>query len=301
MIIPRRMLPDLATLQAFECAARHGSFTRAARELSLTQSAISRQIKELETRLGITLFERIRQRALLSEAGRRFLPEARRLLLQTEETIIRAVAAGDTAGLLSIATLPTFGARWLTPRLADFLALHPRTTINLASRSQRFDFADENFDIAIHYGQDVWAGGNCVFLCSETVVPVAGRRMAEGIGRPEDIANLALLHLLTRPKLWPDWFELNELEVGDAFRGSRFDQFAMIIEAAASSLGVALLPLYLIEEELSSGRLHRIAGKSITTENSYYVVTPERKSPNKTTLAFQQWLVEQMSLMPRQE
>src|ERR1700742_2703712 len=116
MNIPRRFLPDLANMQAFECAARHGSFTRAALELNLTQSAISRQIKDLETRLGVQLFERVRQRALLSEAGKRLLPEARRLLLQAEETVIRAVAAGDTGGLLSVATLPTFGTRWLTPK-----------------------------------------------------------------------------------------------------------------------------------------------------------------------------------------
>ncbi|WP_457153664.1 LysR substrate-binding domain-containing protein [Mesorhizobium sp. P5_C1] len=294
MTIPRRLLPDLINLQAFECSARHGSFTRAALELNLTQSAVSRQIKDLETRLGIQLFERIRQRALLSDAGKRLLPDARRLLLQAEETIIRAVAAGDTGGLLSVATLPTFGTRWLTPRLGRFLALHPNTTINLASRSQRFDFEEENFDIAIHYGQPIWAGGNCTFLCSETVVPVAGRVLASRIETTADICLMPLLHLATRPKLWSDWFALNELDAAGSYHGTRFDQFGMIIEAATADIGVALLPVYLIEEELSSGRLHVTAGQSITTENSYYAVIPDRKSPSSLTNAFQDWLLDQV-------
>jgi LysR family glycine cleavage system transcriptional activator len=295
MNIPRRLLPDLANMQAFECAARHGSFTRAAIELNLTQSAISRQIKDLETRLGVQLFERVRQRALLSEAGKRLLPEARRLLLQAEETVIRAVAAGDTGGLLSVATLPTFGTRWLTPRLNRFLALYPGTTINVASRSERFDFAEENFDLAIHYGQPIWAGGICTFMCSETVVPVAGRTLAKRIDTVDDIPSLPLLHLATRPKLWSDWLTLNALDASNAFRGTRFDQFGMIIEAAACDIGIALLPLYLIDEELSSGRLLVISGNSFTTENSYYVVTPDRKPPSVLAAAFQQWLLQETS------
>src|SRR5687768_9054631 len=114
MTMRRRLIPDIATLHAFECAARHGNFTRAAEELNLTQSAVSRQIRDLERQTGLTLFERVRQRVILSEAGRRLLPDVRRLLLQSEQLMIDAVASADMVSSLSIATLPTFGTRWLT-------------------------------------------------------------------------------------------------------------------------------------------------------------------------------------------
>lgn len=113
----RSLVPDLVVLQAFESAARHGNFTRAAAELNLTQSAISRQVKTLEEQLGTLLFERIRQRAVLSDAGRQLLPSVRKLLTQAEDMVLRARAGADGSDILSIATLPTFGNRWLLPRL----------------------------------------------------------------------------------------------------------------------------------------------------------------------------------------
>jgi len=130
MKLSRRLIPDVTTLQAFECAARHGSFTQAAHELNLTQSAVSRQIKDLEEQLGVLLFERVRQRVVLSDDGRRFLPEVRKLLHQTEETMLRAMASASSEHSLAIATLPTFGSRWLTPRIPGFLAEHPGAIIN---------------------------------------------------------------------------------------------------------------------------------------------------------------------------
>src|ERR1700712_419585 len=117
----RRLIPDIPSLHAFECAARHGNFTRAAEALNLTQSAVSRQIQELERQTGLILFERVRQRVILSEAGRRLLPDVRRLLLQSEQLMIEAVASANMVSSLSIATLPTFGDRWMIPRLPDFL------------------------------------------------------------------------------------------------------------------------------------------------------------------------------------
>jgi LysR family glycine cleavage system transcriptional activator len=248
MTLNRRLMPDLVAVQAFECAARHASFTRAGRELNLTQSAISRQIKELESHLGTQLFERIRQRVVLSQSGQRFLPEARKLLQQTEETMLRAMSSADARSSLSIATLPTFGSRWLSPRLPDFLRQHPDTVLNIGSRSAPFDFEEENFELAIHYGQPVWAHGICTYLCSESILPVANRRLAAqdaGV-MPANLVDKSLLHLATRPKLWAQWFELMGISPEMAYRGHRFDQFSMIIEAAVAGIGYALLPRYLI-------------------------------------------------------
>lgn len=296
MRLSRGLVPDLAVLQAFECAARHGNFTQAAAELSLTQSAVSRQIKALETQLGVLLFERVRKRVILSAAGRRLLPEVSRLLLQSEEMVLRARASADGTTVLSIATLPTFANRWLLARLPDFKKRHPGMTINIASRSAPFDFAVEDFDLAIHYGQPVWAHAACTYLCGETILPVASPALfdARAPAPPHCLAGKPLLHLTTRPKLWAEWFERNGLGSDDAYRGDRFDQFAMIIEAAIHGMGFALLPLYLIENEIASGRLRIVCDRPMTTDNSYYVVLPEGKRESALGRAFQSWLMEQV-------
>jgi LysR family glycine cleavage system transcriptional activator len=296
MKLSRRLIPDVTTLQAFECAARHGSFTQAAHELNLTQSAVSRQIKDLEEQLGVLLFERVRQRVVLSDDGRRFLPEVRKLLHQTEETMLRAMASASSEHSLSIATLPTFGSRWLTPRIPGFLAEHPGTIINIASRSAPFDFDEENFDLAIHYGQPVWARAACSYLCSEEILPAASPDLlkAWNPSEPKDLEAAPLLHLATRPKLWAQWFELNGGSADTAYRGHRFDQFSMVIESAVAGLGFALLPKYLIEQELAHGRLAVVFDRPMETENSYYLVVPEGKLENPLSQAFRAWIARQV-------
>ena len=292
----RRLVPDIVTLQAFECAARHGNFTRAAEELNLTQSAVSRQISDLEAQTGMLLFERIRRRVVLSDAGRKFLPDVQKLLHQSEQLMVRAVTAGTSSASLSIATLPTFGSRWLTPRLHKFMALYPDTVLTVGSRSQPFDFDEESFDIAIHYGQPVWARSTCTFLCNEVIVPVASPSLLAK-HTPEthaDLLSKPLLHVATRPKLWTDWFEMNGIASEGAYRGSRFDQFSMLIEATISGLGFALLPKYLIEAELVSGQLAVMFDEPLATDKSYHIALPEGRQDNVLAQAFQTWLLEQV-------
>lgn len=296
MKLSRNLIPDLAVLQAFESAARHGSFTQAATELSLTQSAVSRQIKTLEAQLGTNLFERVRQRVVLSAAGHKLLPRVRQLLRQSENMVINARASVSAENVLSVASLPTFGSRWLVPRLPDFLKKHPGTVLNIASRSEPFDFEAEDFDIAIHYGQPVWAHATCTYLCSETVVPVAspGLLAERPVGDIGDIEKMPLVHLATRPEMWAEWFERNGLDWNDAYRGNRFDQFAMVIEAATLGVGMALVPDYLIEGEIEAGRLKVVFDRPLSTENNYYVVLPEGKQESPIGRAFQAWLLDQV-------
>lgn len=291
-------MPELALLQAFECAARHGNFTQAAAELSLTQSAVSRQIKSLEAQLGVLLFERIRKRVILSAAGRRFLPEVSRLLLQSEEMVLRARASADGINVLSIATLPTFGSRWLLPRLPEFLDRYSDISVNIGSRSEPFDFAAEDFDLAIHYGQPIWPHAACTFLFDEMVVPLASSSLCgpDAEDRLDCIQAGPLLHLATRPRQWADWFELYGLHVENAYRGNRFDQFAMIIEATLRGLGFALLPLYMVEEEIASGRLRVVSDSPIKTDNGYYIVMPEDKQNNVSGQAFKAWLLSKVKV-----
>jgi DNA-binding transcriptional LysR family regulator len=300
MNMRRSLLPDIIDLQAFECAARHGSFTRAAEELNLTQSAVSRQIRDLEQKTGLLLFERIRQRVVLSAAGQRFLPEVRRLLAQSEQLMIRAVAAAEKEESLSIATLPTFGSRWLVPRLPNFLAQRPSVALNVESRAEPFDFEREGFDLAIHYGQPAWAKAVSTFLCSEIVLPVASAGLAAGLAAsaPADLARAPLLHLTTRPRLWSQWFEAHGAAAENGFRGNRFDQFSMIIAAVLAGMGVALLPSYLIEQEIRSGALLPVFDLPMATDFGYYIVLPEDRQHNRVANAFRDWLLGQVSRPP---
>lgn len=296
MTISRSMIPDMAQLQAFECAARHGSFTKAALELSLTQSAVSRQVKALEEQLGVLLFERVRKRVVLSTAGRQLLGPAKRLLAQSEDMVMRARSATEGKSVLSIATLPTFGTRWLLPRLKDFLAGHPGLLVDVASRSQPFDLAGEGFDLAIHYGQPVWASATCTYLCGEVIQPVASPAFLAGRAPSscEDLVGSPLLHLATRPKLWAEWFQRQGVEGEFAFKGNRFDQFSMVIEAAISGIGYALLPLYLIEDEIASGKLRIALDSPMATENAYYVVVPEGSNTSAGVDEFRRWITAQV-------
>lgn len=154
-MISRRFLPSLSALQAFEAAARHGSFSRAAQELNLTQGAVSRQVRGLENALGVRLFELVRQRVILTDLGRRYLEDVRRTIDSLERSSLRAMAMAGAADIIDLAVLPTFGSRWLMPRLPLFYADHPDVTVNCASRFFPFDFRQEPFDAAIHFGPPV--------------------------------------------------------------------------------------------------------------------------------------------------
>lgn len=287
MKLSRSQLPDLAALQAFEAAARHGSFTRAALELNLTQSAVSRQIKDLETQLGIALFERVRQRIVLSTAGQRLRPEIERLLAGLEHLSLRAASGRDVTGHLSIVTLPTFGSRWLIPRLPDFLAAHPGLQVSVTARQGAFDLTEAGIDLAIHYGKPVWPGASCTYLCAETMLAVAAPAVVTGDTLPD---NLTLLHLETRPMLWPEWLGAQGQPVARGFQGHRFDQISLLIEAALAGIGAALLPSYLIERELQAGDLRALTGGSLQTDTAYWVVIPDASASDPVPLAFRDWI-----------
>jgi DNA-binding transcriptional LysR family regulator len=297
MKMRRSLVPDIANLQAFECAARHGNFTRAAEELSLTQSAVSRQIRDLEQQTGLLLFERVRKRVVLSQAGARFLPDVRRLLSQSDQLMIRAVAAADKEEALSIATLPTFGSRWLMPRLPKFLAQRPSVALTIESRADPFDFDEEGFDLAIHYGNPTWPKATSTFLCSEIVLPIASASVVRDLGaqQPADLARAPLLHLTTRPRLWPQWFDANGASPDHGFRGNRFDQFSMMISAVQADMGVALLPSYLIENDIRVGTLVPVFDLPMATEFGYHIVLPESRQHNTVANAFKDWLLRQVT------
>lgn len=293
MMFRREFLPYTGQLMAFESAARHASVSRAAQELCLTQSAVSRLIKQLEEQVGTALFHRVRQRVVLTDAGRVYAADLRACLESLASATQRVMTLGGTGEVLNLAVLPTFGTLWLIPRMKHFAARHPGITVNFASRTEPFDFEREPFDAAIHFGKAFWPGATCHYLLGETVIPVCSPefRRQHRLRQRSDLAQVTLLQQATRPLQWTEWFEYVKVPTTNAMRGPRFEQFSMLAQAAANGLGVALVPRFLVEEELASERLIVLFNDVLRTENAYYAVTPETRADNKLVQAFRSWLV----------
>ncbi len=294
MNIPRTHTPSLAALQAFEAAARLESFTRAAEELHLTQGAVSRQVAGLEAALGLQLFERIRQRIVPTEAGRAYAAEIRDILSRLQTATLSTMAMKNVGGTLSLALLPTFGTRWLIPRLPDFFARHPEIAIDFSTRIVPFDFAREPFDAAIHFGDPTWPGTEAHRLMGEMIVPVTSPAFLarEGIAAPEDLVRVPLLRQATRPQGWAEWFEAQGLDPETARPGPRFEQFAMVAQAAVAGLGVAVVPRFLIEDELKSGQLVIPFDRPVESRQSYWLVYPTAQGERPALRIFRDWLLQ---------
>jgi len=289
MIAPRRYLPSVSALLAFEACARLGSATQAATELSLTQSAISRQIKTLEEQLGVQLMARQGRRLTLTQAGTEYVREIREVLGRLAQASVNA-ATDSQSGVLSLAILPAFGMHWLAPRLADFAASHREVTVNLSTRLRPFALGPSNFDAAIHFGHEDWPGVHYLPLMPEIVVPVCAPDLAGApFAQPDSLLSHPLLHLETRPRAWARWFEA----VGhpcDPPHGMMFDQFATMAQAAVHGLGIALLPTFVAEPYLRERQLVLASDKTNESIGSYFLVWPDDRPVPPPLLAFCDWL-----------
>src|SRR5438132_2545858 len=204
-----RRLPPLNALKAFEAAARHESFTRAAEELCVTQGAVSHQVKALEAELGIKLFNRERQRLIITEAGREYLIVLRdaldRIAVGTERLIQR-----QTSGVLTVSTSPDFAAKWLVNRLGRFAEAHPSIDLRISATLHHVDFAREDVDLAVRHGDGNWPGLDVIRLSSEQLFAVCSPKLLAGrnrLARPSDVLKFPLLHLADR-KAWTRWLEV---------------------------------------------------------------------------------------------
>ena len=292
MLLSRRFLPPMSLLCAFEAAARHQSFTAAAAELHLTQSAVSRQIRALEERLEAELFVRERQTVRLSPAGQAYAQEIRGALMRIS-TATLGFRANPRGGSLNLAILPTFGTRWLAPRLPQFFSAHPGITINLTTRLSQFDFQLEAVDAAIHFGLPHWPGAELAFLMSETVVPACSPALLaqHGFAQPQDLLQAPLLHLASRPDAWQRWLSVHHAPMAEG-QGMLFDQFATAAQAAIAGVGVALLPRFLIERELAQGDLVRALPHLPEMESAerYYRAWPTSRGNYPPLQSLREWL-----------
>jgi DNA-binding transcriptional LysR family regulator len=290
----RRKIPSTSALVSFEAAARHESFTKAAEELSLTQSAVCRQIGSLESFLGIELFRRSRRGVKLTEAG---LSYSRRVATQLDavERDTLSVMGNQGANAIELAVVPTFGTQWLLPRLKDFQKRQPEVTVNLTNRTRPFLFADTDFDAAIYFGDADWPGTESYRLMGENPVPVCSPTLLDKRDHltPTEIAALPLLQQTTRPYAWRQWFNGLDMNIARDMTGPRYELFSMLAQAAIHEMGIALIPPFLIQRELQEKRLAIANPQALSSIKSYYLMIPVRKVESASLRAFRDWLVEQ--------
>ncbi len=290
----RRKIPSTAALVAFESAARHQSFTKAAEELSLTQSAICRQIGGLESFLNVELFRRSRRGVVLTEAGVAYSRKVAAQLDAVERDTLALMGNQGTASI-ELAVVPTFGTQWLLPRLRAFQQLHPEVTVHLTNRTRPFLFADTHFDAAIYYGDAEWSGTQAHFLMHEHLLPVCSPALLGDA--PADAARIAALPLLqqtTRPYAWRQWFAAQGMNVARDMTGPRLELFSMLAQAAQHEMGIALIPPFLIQRELKDGSLVIALDRAVpNNDRAYYLMVPERKAESSALKAFRDWLLVQ--------
>ncbi|MDQ0627366.1 MULTISPECIES: LysR family transcriptional regulator [Paraburkholderia] len=287
-------IPNMSALLAFEAAARHESFTHAAKELFLTESAISRQIATLESNLGVRLFVRSKQRVMLTRAGRLYGTQVRRALENLDRDTLSIIAHGSGGGYLELAVLPTFASQWLIPRMKDFNDRNPDVRINMGIRTDLFSFEESHFEAAIHYGKPTWPGTSSDYLFGEEVVPVcAPSLLAKRIRKPHELLNYPLLHSTTRPDAWSRWFSNLGVEDNATMQGVRYELHSMLISAAAAGLGIALVPKFFVDEQLTQLGLVIPFAATAVEESAYYLVYPTELSHGKPLELFRTWLLEE--------
>lgn len=292
----RRKIPSLQALACFDAAARHESYTRAAQELALTQSAVSRQIGALEDYLGLALFRRTRHGVALTPEGADYARQIAPRLQALERDTLDAMSRQGAAGSISLAAVPTFATRWLMPRLPQLAASHPELLVHIETRTRPFLFADTDFDAALYSGTPEqvanWAGTRATRLIEEEVVPVCAPALLGTRKRlqPRDLATLPLLQQSTRPQAWRQWFETMAVEAPASLSGPRYELYSMTAAAAAQGLGLALVPRLLIEPELERGELVVACAKPLKSGRSYWLVLPDRGEPRPALTRFTAWL-----------
>ncbi|WP_298933539.1 LysR family transcriptional regulator [uncultured Ruegeria sp.] len=298
MIAPRRFLPSISSLLALEAVDRLGSASAAAEELSLTQSAISRQLKAMEEQLGVELIQRTQMRLNLTPSAKEYVRTARASLHQLAQASLK-LKANPTGGSLHLSILPAFGMHWLAPKLQDFARRHPEVTVNLNTRLRRFDFDTEPFDAAFHFGQQNWSGVNYMQIMHEEVLPVCAPTLLPERAESIDwLTNAPLLQIETRPDGWERWFTAQGHPI-KGLQGMVFDQFSTMIQATIHGLGVGLFPSYLVAEDLKNGRLAQAWDGPEVSLGDYYLVWPKGKAESEPLKSFRKWLQKQLDQAPK--
>lgn len=293
--MPGRLLPSLNAIRTFEAVARRNSFTRAAEELNVTQSAASRLVRSLEDYLQVPLFKRQSRRIELTDQGRFYNELVRNSLELIEAGTIELISSKDGMGTLSIGMLPTFGTKWLVPRLPTFQRQHPEISINIISSDGELNFTKERIDVAIRFGHGDWPDAIVDPLMGEDIIVVCSPMLMDGdhpLVTHEALHHHRLIRHSTRPGSWEHWFRSVGINPDSYLWGPSLEHFFMIVQAAVAGLGVALVPSFLVESELKSGELIAPFTDKIAGPGAYYLITSAAKAELPRVKLFRHWLLE---------
>lgn len=292
----RRRLPPLNALRAFEAAARHLNFSRAADELSVTPGAVSQQIQNLEDYVGVALFKRTPKGLLLTDPAQIALPALREAFDRLAEAASMLTAAVD-GRRLTVTVPPSFASKWLLPRLGGFEAAHPEVDVWVSAGMELTDFASGEVDLAIRYGAGRYPGLEVIRLMQETVIPVAAPVLLETqpLNELSDLAHQVLLHDGSPDADdscpdWTMWLAARGVKGVDGARGPRFNQSSLVIEAAVGGRGIALAKRTLAQADLDAGRLVAPFQIATAVDFAYYLVHPKTKGRLPQVKAFITWI-----------
>lgn len=295
-----RLIPSTTALVAFESAARLGGFSRAAEELYLTESAISKQILKLEGFLGVKLFERLHGRIELTKAGRAYAAEVRNSLDKLEANTRTVVNYHSGQKELQIAALPTFSNKWLLPRLRRFSDSHADIVVNISGRVDPFVFQEAEFDAAVHFDDPHWDGLRKKILFSEELIAVLSPHHFNPAKWLEDPERIPLLHKATRADAWHRWFESCGMNHHDPRYGPHYDSFATLLEAVRCGMGISLIPRLYVEKELASGELVQPYSHTLKNEKTFMIILSDRDRLSPALQAFIDWLEGEAELFCQQ-
>lgn len=288
----RPRLPPLNALKAFEAAARHESFTRAAEELCVTQGAVSHQVKALEGELAVKLFNRERQRLIITEAGRDYLVVVRdaldRIAIGTERLLQR-----QNAGVLTVSTSPDFAAKWLVHRLGHFAEAHPGIDLRVSATLHHVDFAREEVDLAVRHGDGNWPGLETLRLSPEQLFAVCSPKLLSGkrrISRLADIVKFPLIHMDSRSD-WKNWLQEAGIDEAGVVHGPVLNRASMVIDAAINGQGIALARTTLAAWDLIHGHLARPFPLSLPLSKTYWIICPKATANLPKIATFREWLL----------
>ena len=291
----KRGSPTIVELLAFDAVARYGSVTQAALALCVSVSGISKQISGLEKFIGRPLLRKNGRGVTLTSAGREYWMKISPCLRTIESATYAARSEGDTAGVLTIASVPTFLTKWLIPRLTDFRHLYPDVTFSFRKHVETDEYFPSDIDAAIRYGDGGWADvradyiAGCDFVC--IVSPELLHAEAQTLAN-NDFSRLTLLHHEQTPQAWQQWISLRGLDDTRTLAGPHFAQYSALIQAVLSSYGVGLVPRILVEDELAEERLKTI-GEPLSLDQGHYFCFVAEKLDRPVFAAFRDWLLQQ--------
>lgn len=287
-----RRLPGLNALKSFEAAARHESFTRAAEELCVTQGAVSHQVKALEQELGVKLFNRERQRLVITESGREYLAVVRdafdRIAIGTERLMQR-----QSSGALTLSTSPDFAAKWLVHRLGRFSETNPEIDLTISATMHHVDFTREKVDLAVRHGDGTWPWLHVEQLSAEQLFPVCSPKLIAGrqrLSKPADVLKFPILHL-ENSNDWARWLEAAGVADPDRVRGPVLNRASMLIDAAVEGQGIALARTTLAAWDLLGGRLVCPFTTALRLSKNYWIVCPKATVMLPKVKKAREWLL----------